>query len=69
MLLQNTLGLWRKVIASKSYRSGHQRAVITTYSYGSPTKCRSNKRRMPKCRMRQNVEQTKYQMGQNAEET
>jgi hypothetical protein len=48
---------------------------------GSPTKCRSNKRRMdkmsndktsngtqcrmPKCRMRQNVEQAKYRMGQN----
>jgi hypothetical protein len=52
---------------------------------GSPTKCRSNKRRMdktsndktsngtksrmPKCRMRQNVERTKCRMGQNAEET
>jgi hypothetical protein len=27
--------LWRKVIASKSYRSGHKGAVIVTYSYRS----------------------------------
>ncbi len=55
------------------------------FPYGSPTKCRSHKRRMdktsndktsngthcwmPKCRMRQNVERTKYRMGQNTEET
>jgi hypothetical protein len=52
---------------------------------GSPTKFRSNKRRMdktsndktsngtkcrmPKCRMRQNVEHTKYRMSQNVKRT
>jgi hypothetical protein len=29
-LLHNASGLWRKVIASKSYRSGHKAAVIAT---------------------------------------
>jgi hypothetical protein len=33
--LHNALGLWIKVIASKSYSFGHKRAVIDTYSYRS----------------------------------
>ncbi len=34
-LSHNTLGLRRKVIASKSYRTGHKGAVIATCSYRS----------------------------------
>ncbi len=32
-LFHNALGLWRKVVASKSYRFGLKGSVIATYSY------------------------------------
>ncbi len=35
MLLHNAITLWRKVIASISYRSGLQEGVIASYSYSS----------------------------------
>jgi hypothetical protein len=34
-LSHNTLELWRKDVASKSYRSGHKEAVIVNCSYRS----------------------------------
>jgi hypothetical protein len=38
-LSHNALGMWRKVIASESYRSEHKKAVvfIVNYSYRSGT--------------------------------
>jgi hypothetical protein len=32
-LSHNAIGLWRNIIASKSYHFGHKGAVISTYGY------------------------------------